>query len=491
MAYLKDYKFDIFLSYCHLDNLKVFEEKKGWIENFFNDLTVTLWQSVGTRDVTIWWDEKRLDGNTLFDDSIDDSLKKSAILVCLNSPAYLKSEYCKKELELFYNYKRESEGTKIRNQSRVFNVLLYNIPHQKWPHEFAGATGFPFHDAVEEDDRGHPFAISAAQFRDKMQSLCDSLVELLIEPPPSPEENEQAALFDVYFGDVSDSLSSIRKRTIAELKKKEIAVIPNAPPPWEKSKHEAAVKEKLDKAELSVHLLDQYPGRTIEGEETLGYPQKQAELSLLTSKTKLIWVPADLNIDTIEEEKYKTFLRDIENGNLPATGIKYVRSPKGELTQQVIDMANEEQHVWTGVKNGKDSGLIDTHFNDQLYALDLSKILLENNKLPIINPQEGNPKKNISILEERVRQATSIVLFYGKVTWDWINERVNATEQLLVSYNYPINELFVLLLPPHKDPGSLKFEQTAIKITVMNNSDKAELDRDVLGPFLKSLKIVQ
>jgi hypothetical protein len=68
---------------------------------------------------------------------------------------------------------------------------------------------------------------------------------------------------------------------------------------------------------------------------------------------------------------------------------------------------------------------------------------------------------------------------------------VNATEQLLVSYNYPINELFVLLLPPHKDPGSLKFEQTAIKITVMNNSDKAELDRDVLRPFLKSLKIVQ
>ena len=497
MAYLKDYKYDIFISYCHTDNLIEFDEPHGWIEYFYKNLETSLWKSIGKRNVTIWWDKTRLDGNTLFNESIADALKNSAILICLNSRSYLESLYCKKELDLFYKHAEEKfHSIKVEDRSRILNVLLYNIPRQKWPREFDGTTGFPFHDSVEIDDQGHPFKISSEQFRDKLQSLCDSLVKLIEGfgdgPPPPPP------VFDIFFGDVSDNLRTIRKRaitevekqTINELKKHKIEIIPDIPPPYEKDEHETSVNGKLEKAEFSVHLLDQVPGRNIEGEETLSYPQKQAELSLLTSKPKLIWVPADLNIETIEEEKYRNFLHDLENGNFPATGYKYVRSTKSQVSQLVIDMAKDLYGRWSGLQDGKLSVLIDTHFNDQLYALELSKGLLENEIQPFINPQEGDPQKNASILEDRIRQVSKLVFFYGQISRDWVIERMKAAVQLVVSKKYPIKEFFVLMLPPHKDPNSITLDQSAVRINVINNSDALQLDPNALQQIFKSIKAV-
>jgi hypothetical protein len=45
--------------------------------------------------VKIWWDNKKLDGSVLFDQSIEEGIKKSAIMICLNSPEYIQSAYCK------------------------------------------------------------------------------------------------------------------------------------------------------------------------------------------------------------------------------------------------------------------------------------------------------------------------------------------------------------------------------------------------------------
>src|ERR1700760_787191 len=102
MAYIKGYEYDIFISYCHIDNEESNARNTGWVERFYNELTVLLRRSIGTRDISIWWDSRRLDGSIVFDDAIDEALKRSAILICLNSPSFLHSAYCRKELETFY-----------------------------------------------------------------------------------------------------------------------------------------------------------------------------------------------------------------------------------------------------------------------------------------------------------------------------------------------------------------------------------------------------
>src|SRR3954454_2046977 len=91
-AYIKGYTYDIFISYAHLDNQKVFHEEYGWIEDFYNELSPLLSRRIGISNaIKFWWDNKKLDGGMEFDNYIEESIQRSAIMICLTSPAYLQS----------------------------------------------------------------------------------------------------------------------------------------------------------------------------------------------------------------------------------------------------------------------------------------------------------------------------------------------------------------------------------------------------------------
>ncbi len=489
MAYLDNFDFDIFISYSHIDNERTSGQAMGWIEQFYNDLTVSLWQSIGTKDVKIWWDDKRLDGGVMFDDAIADGIKKSAILLCLNSPAYLKSKYCRKEMELFTSHAQSQPlGLKVGKHSRLFNVLLYNLPFTTWPGELSGTTGFPFHDAEDKESRGHPLDLRTPQFRQQLQDLTDSLVTLMEEFPKRGEEVKEDDTFTIFFGDVPDSLRTIRKRTITELQKSGYRIISDVPPPYEADEHEDVVNDKIGQSDLLVNLFDQFPGREVDGDEVTWYPQKQGEICLSSEKPQLIWVPADLDVAEIEEESYKAFISRVEEGSHPKQ-IDFIRGIKSELPGQIIGMAEQiKQKAKRPASGSKVSVLLDTHYNDQLYALELCKNLLENDIQPFINPQEDDPRKNINILEDRISQVNNLVFFYGKVSGEWVSERMKAARQYIVSNDYPIEQFYVYMLPPRKDSDDKMLQQRFIKVKVLNNSDKASLDSLTLNQFLQNIK---
>lgn len=490
MSYIKHYTYDIFLSYSHIDNEKLLGQTLGWIEEFYNDLTVALWQSIGTKDVKIWWDDKRLNGGIFFDDAIEDAIKNSAILLCLNSPAYLRSQYCKTELDLFYNHvQSQPQGLKVGNYSRIINALLNNIPFNTWPKELVGTTGFHFHNATDPTSRGHRLDTKSQTFGDRLQDLVDALVQIM-EEFPKDEESVDTKKFTIFFADVADTLRGVRKRTIIELEKDEYKIISDVPPPYEENEHEEIVKEKIEEADLTIHLLDQYPGREISGDANLWYPKKQAELSLLSDKPQLIWVPNEMEIDDIEEDHYKKFMRSLANGNeFSKKQLEYIVGTKSELPKQIKDLA-EQIKVKSKQQNNKEkvSVLLDTHYNDQLYALEMSKSLLENNIQPYINPQADDPLENIKVLEDRISQVKGLIFFYGKVAGDWVLERMKAARQFIVTNDCPIEEFYVYLLPPHKDPNDVSLKQRFIKVNVLNNSDMPQLDTVTLQQLLKNIK---
>ncbi|MEO6000251.1 MAG: toll/interleukin-1 receptor domain-containing protein [Chitinophagaceae bacterium] len=488
MAFIKGYKNDIFISYSHIDNAVLPRQTQGWIKQFYDFLTVNLWQSIGTKNISIWWDDTNLDGSVLFNDAIAEEIEGSAIFLCLNSSGYLRSDYCKKELSQFYeNAKQSHTGLRVGNRSRLINALLYNIPYSQWPTELSGTSGFPFHDAKENmNDRGHPLQIDTPDFTTQIQDLCDALVALIEQfpemdpPPPEPA-------FTIFFGDIADSLRTVRKRTISELEKEGYRVVCNVPPPYEAIEHENAVKEILETASLSVHLLDQYPGKEVDGDEVISYSQKQTEISLLSSKPKLIWVPAELNIDVIEDDQYKTFMQGLKNGKETSKNMEYVVGAKSELTQQIKILV---EHLKSSKSSPTEniSVLLDTHYNDQLYALELSKSLLENSIQPFINPQDDDPRKNIHILEDRLSQVNKLVLFYGRVTIGWVEERIKAALQFKAASNSKM-DFVVLMLPPLKDNPTIFPDQPFIKVNLLNNSDKPQLENSILQQILQIIKL--
>ena len=501
MAFIKDFTYDIFISYAHVDNVPTSWENLGWIEKFYKDLDTLLTRRIGRPGVIkIWWDNRKLDGSILFDDSIEEGIKQSAIMICLNSPSYMGSDYCKKEIDLFYSKAgHEPAGLKVANRSRLLNVLLYNLPYSDWPPALSGTTGFAFHDAKETDDFGDPLDTGSPEFKNKLQDIRDAIIKLIndfpkeIKPQSIEQElkndKEKKEGFTIYMGEVADTLRTVRKRTIAELEKKGYNLVYGVPPPDGASAHEQKVKEELQHTDLAVHLLDQYPGREIMGTQDVWYPQKQSELALQFAKSKLIWVPAETELELIEEEKYKLFLQGLEEGKAAAKSYEYIRGEKSTLSQEIADLAEQIklQQQKQAVKE-KISVLLDTHFNDQLYAFDLSKTLLENQIQPFINPQEDDPRKNINILADRISQVTKLIFFYGKVSREWVLERMNAALQLIITNNYPIEEFYIYMAPPHKNLDDISLPQRFLKVSVIDNSNNAYVDNSTLQQFLKNLK---
>lgn len=501
MALIPGYEYDIFISYAHVDNAAFPGQADGWIEQFYKNLNLMLAKRFGRMDmVKIWWDNKKLDGSVLFDDSIEDGIKKSAIMICLNSPGYIASSYCQQELDTFYKKaKSEKTGLKVADRSRIINVLLNNIPFKEWPSELSGTSGFPFHDAKESEDFGDTVDTLSIEFRTQMQNLRDSVWHLLTEFPKEQNsgavqqeklEDEDKDTFTIYLGEVADTLRTPRKRIITELEKKGFKVVVGIPPPDEAEAHEESTKEALKKANLAIHLLDEYPGREIIGNPEMWYPQKQAELAFESGKSQMIWVPADTDFELIEDEKYKLFLKDIENGKESTKGYEFVRGSKSTLAQEIIDFAEQikARQIKKQPDNEKLSVLLDTHFNDQMYALDLSKTLLENQIQPFINPQEDDPRKNINILGERISQVRKLIFLYGSVSKEWVLERMSAALQLIITNNYPIEDFFIYMAPPYKEAGNISIKQKFLKVNIFDSSSNQSLDKGALQKFLKDLK---
>ena len=516
MAYTKGYQYDIFISYAHLDNVKVFGRSTGWIEHFYTDLIALLSRRIGKTDtIKIWWDNRKLDGSVLFDHSIEEGIRQSAIIICLLSPAYLQSAYCRKELQLFHaKALQEPAGLELANRSRILNVLLNNIPYPEWPRELAGTTGFSFHDAKDKEDFGDLLDARKQHFRNQLQDFRDAVMRILdafpkeagegpvaaplAETPEIKPEMQKPALnegtgqeekFTIYFGDVSDGMRRLRKRTITELEKQGFAVVCDTPPPYTTAEHEKAVTEKLAEADLAVHLLDGLPGREIVELKDAWYPQKQVELGLQGSKSQLIWVPKELDMEAIEEEAYKGFLYGLRDIKKASAKTDFVEGLPGELTRQISDCADHLKAQRKAQQFGEKMAiLLDTHYNDQLYALELSKNLLEHGIQPFINPQEDDPKKNIHVLADRIGQVSKLVFLYGQVSKDWVLGRMNEALKLIVENDYPIEDFFVFMVPPHKKPDEISMKQRFLKIQVVNNSDASRIQANNLELFLKNLR---
>jgi hypothetical protein len=501
MAYIPGYTYDIFISYAHVDNLTFPGQADGWIEQFYKNLNLMLAKRVGRLDIIkIWWDSRKLDGSILFDDSIEDGIKRSAIMICLHSPGYMASSYCKKELAIFHKkIQQEAIGPKLGDRSRIFNILLNNIPHKQWPEELQGTSGFPFHDARESTDFGDPIETLAPEFRSQMQKVRDAVWNILNEFPK--EENAKEVVqktaekvnnntFTVFMGEVADTLRTPRKRIISELEKKGINVITGVPPPDEATAHEKATNDALQRSDLAIHLLDEYPGREITGASDIWYPQKQTELSIRSGKSQMIWLPSETDLSKIEDEKYKLFLENLENGHPEGNEYEFIRGSKSSLTQEIIDLAEQvkSKRAQQNVSPEKISVLLDTHYSDQLYALDLSKVLLENQIQPFINPQEDDPRKNINLMGERLRQVKKLIFMYGSVSKEWVLERMSAALQLIITNNYPIEDFFIYMAPPFKEASHININQRFLKVNVIDSSKNKDMSQEEIQQFLKALK---
>jgi len=367
----------------------------------------------------------------------------------------------------------------VEDRLRIFNVLLNNIPYSKWPEEYGRSSGFEFHDAQNDEDCGYPLDPSHQSFELPLRKLVDAIDKTLSgmkarSRDPAPSGPDPATdLFSVYVADTADSLSTARKRLINELQQKEgISVVSNIPPPYEGGAHERKVIGQLTKSRLSVHLLGEFPGREIEGKPGLCYPQAQSELAIQHGSMPLIWVPQQLDRESIEDPAYNQFLDKLENGSRHQRAYDFIRGPSSSIVREILEKIDS---LKASTNTHQDAlvpaALLDTHFKDQAYAYSLSQYLLERHVQPYINPEEDDPRKNLKIFQERLKQVSLLIIFFGNVALEWVRERLATAVQIAIAEGCPLKACGVYLAPPRKTSAELQLGPKWLPVELMDNTE--------------------
>src|SRR6185436_19533387 len=149
MGYLAAYEYDIFISYAHVDNQPLTEGQEGWVEQFYRSFKLTIAEQFGLDDLVSIWRDRRLPGNEVFKPSIIEACRRSGILICITSPGYIVSDWCRNEYDEFCSANGVSRPPRYKTSSRVFNISLRppSSSHRaRYEEMFGQSLGYPFAD---------------------------------------------------------------------------------------------------------------------------------------------------------------------------------------------------------------------------------------------------------------------------------------------------------------------------------------------------------
>jgi TIR domain-containing protein len=493
MSFVPGFEFDIFISYAHNDNTPI-GASPGWVDEFQESLENWLGKRRGIAGLKVWRDT-RIDGNTDFDLAIQNRLKSSALLFVLHSRNYAASAYCLKELRYFYESCRaQPAGVRVQERLRILNILLNNIAHQTWPDElkvFGAESGFPMHDAKSDDERGDLTSFSSTLFEAQLRKIVDAAEATLRDfakaaqaPVPVPDPTEPRPV-RVFLAHVAEALEPIRDRLIADLAG-HAEVLAGIPPPGESVSHRQRVEQALDGTDVSLHLLDQSPGRAIVDDARRSYPREQVDIAMSKALPKLIWVPDDLETDAITDVGQREFLKGLENGERGTKNYEFVRCNRVALSDILLQKisAITDQLLPTNL-----TFLVDTHQKDQRYAYKLADLLADQGVDVAFNRESVDPSESLANFQRAVMTVRNLIVMYGRVGEAWLKRRIQVAlkvvaEQFQSESPSNLQAIWICLLPESASPVALRMPTGILRINLLDNTRSDAIEPTIVTQLL-------
>ena len=177
------YKYDIVISYAHVDNEPAVGVENGWVSTLAEGLKNRLAQKLGRREDFSLWMDYRLSLHEPWTPEIMDALEHAAILVVILSPGYLASQWCQRERSAFLKMVR----ARPRSSARIFIVERDKIEESERPAEFRELAGYRFWIVEREgkpprilgDPKPNPDDPKCLPYYDQLNDLSNGLAEEL------------------------------------------------------------------------------------------------------------------------------------------------------------------------------------------------------------------------------------------------------------------------------------------------------------------------
>ena len=440
MGYLAEFKYDVFLSYAHIDNVKPDNESQGRITKFYKQFKLELDRYLEADNTAEVWCDHELSGNTAFDHKIKNVLDGSALFLAFTSGAYSRSKYCNLELNHFFTTANSSKlGIAVKDNRRIFNIQLLNKSFKEWDEPFKGGGKYPLFKPADPDsnnrDEDPGITLDSDSPEDKeeykrvMVKIVRDVCRILKEIKDASDANDKQVAAKtngqqrkIFIGKTSDTLISVKEKIINGLAANNLVVDANpVPPPWNKTEHEQAVSSKMDDAVLTIHLFDEIAGDRIAADYPYSFSQEQLLIGKRLNKEQLIFIPQELNIDSINDKTHSTFLTELMTKKESNDKYNLIRELSDQqIVQHILDRVNKPVHE-SGFEGGV---LLDFHEKDLSTTVEYYNQLQNNNTKIFLTTPGSNPLDIINQYDKALQEVTTVIIVCFTVATNWLFERI-------------------------------------------------------------------
>lgn len=339
---------DIFISYAHIDDESLIETQKGWIAEFHRALEIRLAQLLGRRPVI--WRDPALQGNHIFDQQIVDQFEQVAVMISILTPRYIKSEWCVREVNEFYESCQKNIGFSINNQARIFKVIKTPVKVDMHPEKIRNILGYEFYTTDVHTGRLKELSQTFGQQTDKLyweklDDLANDLAGFLEgleyqQPGHSSAVNGSSSKktdVGIYLAESSYETLSFRDSLRRELQDNGYRIYPDKQLPLVAPVLVEEVQQYLNETTLSIHLVGENYGIVPEGTQK-SIIELQNEVAAAASGSnqleRLIWIPEGREA---KEERQQAFINRLNEGKEGITGADLVYGSLEDFKSVVFD----------------------------------------------------------------------------------------------------------------------------------------------------------
>jgi len=341
------HKYDIFISYGHLDDEDPAGDVKGWVDLLVERLPRLVSNNLGYLPA-VWRDDRSLRGNDLLTAAISEGVTTSLLLIPIVSPRYVQSDWCRRELEAFCQSEPPAGAPAFR--SRIFKViktpLLFHLA-KKEPEPLRELIGYSFYEM--DGDMPVEFGAEVVPNKDPrywtalrrlawdvsnmlvtLKHAKDATTGPLVMPAPQASPSvtvtpSVAAATNgdkkfVYLAETTSDLTSERELVRDELRQRGYGVLPEEKlPAAELQQIQTVVNQALARSVLSVHLIGKRYGSTPEDNPRSLVCIQDDLAAQHTAKdpdfSRLLWMPQGLMTPPLEisDERQKEFVTALQN----------------------------------------------------------------------------------------------------------------------------------------------------------------------------------
>ncbi len=424
-----------------------------------------------------FWDETQLEAGEDRAAGIDSRLAEAAVVVLLVTQDFFSDCNCEQELPHILEAEDRGELTLIPVFVRpsLVDQLEYSFGPATARHrvKLTKFKGFCTPERVlmqrDKTDREAIFVQLASKLKELTRTSPSNAARTVAS---DNARNDSPGV--IFLADAADTLRQQRRRLARDLEPHGLEVVSNIPPPYDREEHDQLVAETLPRVDLSVHLLDAYAGREIDRADGKSYPQRQVELALKHAREQLIWLPPDLELESIDDPRHGSFLRRLARGERSEQTYEVISDARVDIARQIMDKLGELEKAGalSRVKEmaGSAPCLLVSHMKDTAHLVQVAHTLTAE-RIPFLFNQEANePQTVIRLFEERVRSVVSLIVVYSEVSGEWVRERLDMAIKIAALEG---RHLKLGVYAPDRPPEEASFSREPFRVRTLSTRDDA------------------